>query len=229
MTIILAIDTTTENCSVAVRHNGEELVCSELAQQSHAAKILPMVDNVLAQAQLSLEQLDVIAFGRGPGSFTGVRIGVSVAQGLAFARDLPLVGISSLAALAQQTYRLQGKTQVLSAIDARMQEIYVGGYVRGEDGDWRSAIPEQVVAPEKFAPEFIGEWVGAGTGWQTYPERAAQLNLPNFTPAALYPMAQDMAFLAQFAWARGEAVAPELAQPVYLRDTVTWQKLPHKA
>ncbi|MGL5290478.1 MAG: tRNA (adenosine(37)-N6)-threonylcarbamoyltransferase complex dimerization subunit type 1 TsaB, partial [Vibrionaceae bacterium] len=208
MTIILAIDTTTENCSVAVRHNGEELACSELAQQSHAAKILPMVDNLLAQAQLSLNQLDVIAFGRGPGSFTGVRIGVSVAQGLAFACDLPLLGISSLAALAQQTYRKLGKTHVLSAIDARMQEIYAGGYVRAENGDWQSEIAEQVIAPEKFTPKLTGEWVGAGTGWQVYFERAAQLKLLNAS-TVLYPMAQDMAFLAQFAWARGEAVAAE--------------------
>ncbi|MGL5336801.1 MAG: tRNA (adenosine(37)-N6)-threonylcarbamoyltransferase complex dimerization subunit type 1 TsaB, partial [Enterovibrio sp.] len=200
---------------------------SELAQQSHAAKILPMVDDLLAPAQLSLNQLDAIAFGRGPGSFTGVRIGVSVAQGLAFASDLPLIGVSSLAALAQQAFRLQGSTKVLSAIDARMQEIYAGGYVRGENGDWQCQIAEQVIAPEKFVPEISGEWVGAGSGWQAYPERAAHLKL--LSSGVLYPLAQDMAFLAQFAWARGEAVAAELAQPVYLRDTVTWQKLPHKA
>ncbi|MGL5610034.1 MAG: tRNA (adenosine(37)-N6)-threonylcarbamoyltransferase complex dimerization subunit type 1 TsaB, partial [Aeromonas veronii] len=125
---ILAVDTATEACSAALLVGDKLFSRWEEAPRDHTRKILPMVQAVLEDAGISLSDLDAIAFGRGPGSFTGVRIGISVAQGLAFGAGVPLIGISTLAAMAQGAYRLDGAEQVLTAIDARMNEVYFGRY-----------------------------------------------------------------------------------------------------
>ncbi|CSI55641.1 Inactive-like protein metal-dependent protease%2C putative molecular chaperone [Vibrio cholerae] len=127
---ILALDTATERCSVALLVGNTVYSRSEIAPRDHTKKVLPMVDEVLKEAGVTLQELDALAFGRGPGSFTGVRI-----------------GISTLAAMAQAAYRLQGLTHVASAIDARMEEVYWGRYVRQEDGSWQVAEAECVIAP----------------------------------------------------------------------------------
>lgn len=121
---ILAIDTATENCSVALLVNDRVISRSEVAPRDHTKKVLPMVDEVLKEAGLTLQDLDALAFGRGPGSFTGVRIGIGIAQGLAFGAELPMIGVSTLAAMAQASYRLHGATNAAVAIDARMGEVY---------------------------------------------------------------------------------------------------------
>lgn len=224
---ILAVDTATENCSVALKVGNDIIARCEMAPREHTTKILPMVDSVLAEAGLKLNQLDALAFGRGPGSFTGVRIGIGIAQGLAFGADLPMVGVSTLAAMAEQARRKQQATHVLSTIDARMNEIYAGGYVRLENGDWETVVEEAVLPPEMFKPEWVeGEWFVAGTGWQAYPDLQGQLHLSVSDSGVLYPESQDMLILAHHAFARGEAVDAEQASPVYLRDTVAWKKLP---
>ena len=123
---LLAIDTSTEGCSVALLNGSELLHLDEVCPQQHSKRVLPMVQQLLNESGLILQQLDGIVFGRGPGSFTGVRIGVGVTQGLAFGADLPVYGVSTLAAMAQAAYRLHGAKQVISAIDARMAEIYLG-------------------------------------------------------------------------------------------------------
>ncbi len=151
---ILAVDTATENCSVALKVGNEIIARCEMAPREHTTKILPMVDSVLAEAGLTLNQLDALAFGRGPGSFTGVRIGIGIAQGLAFGAELPMIGVSTLAAMAQQAFRKQQATHVLAAIDARMNEIYVGGYKRLDNGDWETVVAEAVTAPENFKPDW---------------------------------------------------------------------------
>ncbi|WP_097356684.1 tRNA (adenosine(37)-N6)-threonylcarbamoyltransferase complex dimerization subunit type 1 TsaB [Candidatus Enterovibrio escicola] len=233
---ILAIDTATENCSVALMVDDNIIVRSEVAPREHTRKILPMVDSVLAEAQLTLTQLDALVFGRGPGSFTGVRIGVGIAQGLAFGADLPMVGVSTLAAMAQRAYNLTQSAQVLSAIDARMNEIYVGGFHCLENGDWVTIQEEAVLAPELLIQVFservqafsMGAWSIAGTVWKAYPELASQLHLQISDSGVLYPEAQDMLVLAYHALARGEEVNAEHASSVYLRDTVTWKKLPNR-
>lgn len=228
---ILAVDTATENCSVALCVGDEVIARCETVPREHTTRILPLVDSVMAEAGLNLQALDALAFGRGPGSFTGVRIGIGVAQGLAFGADLPMIAISTLAAMAQQSYRHENATQVLSAIDARMNEIYFGGYQRLGNGDWKIAIPEIVTAPEQVQFEsFKGQWSCVGTGWSAFPSLREHLELnQNATLHAsqvLYPEAEDMLILAKHAYLRNELVAAENASPVYLRDTVTWKKLP---
>lgn len=228
-TKILAVDTATENCSVALMVGDDVISRCEYAPREHTTKILPMVDTVLAEGGLKLNQLDALAYGRGPGSFTGVRIGIGIAQGLAFGADLPMLGISTLAAMAQGTYRIHQSEQVLTAIDARMGEIYWGQYLRQADGDWLVAGEEQVIKPEALVEQFSadnGIWLTAGTGWETYAEPLAQLKVEMEKGTVLYPESQDMVHLAKYALARGETVAAEHASPVYLRDTVTWKKLP---
>ena len=123
-TTLLALDTATEACSVALLHNGEILAKDELSPKAHTRRILPMIDEVLSQAGIGLNQLDALVFGRGPGSFTGVRIGCGIVQGLALGADLPVIAISNLTAMAQAAYQQFGSTQVLAAIDARMNEVY---------------------------------------------------------------------------------------------------------
>ncbi|MGF1786206.1 tRNA (adenosine(37)-N6)-threonylcarbamoyltransferase complex dimerization subunit type 1 TsaB [Photobacterium swingsii] len=228
-TKILAVDTATENCSVALMVGDEVISRCEYAPREHTTKILPMVDEVLAEGGVTLKQLDALAFGRGPGSFTGVRIGIGIAQGLAFGADLPMVGVSTLAAMAQGTYRTHQAERVLTAIDARMGELYWGQYARQANGDWLVQGNELVIAPADLLANFEyqkGTWLTAGTGWAEYAEPLAQLDVETEQGTILYPDSQDMVVLANFAFARGEAVEAEHASPVYLRDKVTWKKLP---
>ena len=228
-TKILAVDTATENCSVALLVGDEVISRCEYAPREHTTKILPMVDTVLAEAGLKLNQLDALAYGQGPGSFTGVRIGIGIAQGLAFGADLPMVGVSTLAAMAQGTYRVHQAENVLSAIDARMGELYWGQYQRKVDGDWQVVGAEQVISPEALVESMkteSGIWLTAGTGWEAYAETLSKLPVAMQQGTVLYPDSQDMVHLAKFLFARGEAVLAEEASPVYLRDTVTWKKLP---
>ncbi|WP_460416577.1 tRNA (adenosine(37)-N6)-threonylcarbamoyltransferase complex dimerization subunit type 1 TsaB [Pseudomonas sp. microsymbiont 2] len=222
MTTLLALDTATEACSVALLHDGKVTSHYEVAPRLHAQKLLPMIKQLLADSGVALSALDAIAFGRGPGAFTGVRIAIGVVQGLAFALERPVLPVSNLAALAQGALRERGAQQVAAAIDARMDEVYWGCY-RAEQGEMRLIGQEAVLAPERVAlPEGLGgEWFGAGTGWG-YAERLAVQAAAS--DATALPCALDILTLASFAWARGEAVAAEQAQPVYLRDNVATPK-----
>ena len=121
---LLALDTSTEACSVALWHKGEKTYLDELAQRTHTKRILPMVDELLANSGINLKQVDALAFGRGPGSFTGVRVGAGIAQGLAFGADLPVIAVSNLTAMAQAAFELHQAENVTAAIDARMNEVY---------------------------------------------------------------------------------------------------------
>ena len=225
MTTLLALDTATEACSVALLHDGKVISHYEVIPRLHAQRLLPMIKDLLAEAAVPLSALDAIAFGRGPGAFTGVRIAVGVVQGLAFALDRPVLPISNLAVLAQRAQREQGAKQVAAAIDARMDEVYWGCY-RAENGEMRLQGIEAVLAPEQAAlpVDASGEWFGAGTGWGTFAARLAA-QVTGQDPAML-PHAEDLLSLAGFAWARGEAVVADQAQPVYLRDKVAVAKQP---
>ncbi|WP_104041427.1 tRNA (adenosine(37)-N6)-threonylcarbamoyltransferase complex dimerization subunit type 1 TsaB [Vibrio hyugaensis] len=226
---ILAIDTATENCSVALLVNDQVISRSEVAPRDHTKKVLPMVDEVLKEAGLTLQDLDALAFGRGPGSFTGVRIGIGIAQGLAFGADLPMIGVSTLAAMAQASYRLHGATDVAVAIDARMSEVYWARYTRQENGEWAGVDAECVIPPARLAEEAQADdktWTKAGTGWDAYQEDLGKLPLNLTSGDVLYPDSQDIVILAEQELKKGNTVPVEESSPVYLRDNVTWKKLP---
>lgn len=222
MTTLLALDTATEACSVALLHDGRVLSHYEVIPRLHAQRLLPMIQTLLAEAGIALSAVDALAFGRGPGAFTGVRIAVGVVQGLAFALDRPVLPVSTLATIAQRAHREHGVDQVAVAIDARMDEVYWGCY-RLEQDEMRLAGLEAVLPPEQVSlpRESAGQWFGAGTGWG-YGERL--MLKPTAVDATLLPHAEDLLLLASHAWQRGEAVQADQAQPVYLRDNVATPK-----
>lgn len=228
-TRILALDTATEACSAALMLDDEVLLERfTLAPREHTQRILPMVDSLLAEAGITLKSLDALAFGRGPGSFTGVRIGIGIAQGLALGANLPLIGVSTLAALAEGAWRQTGVCQVLTAIDARMGEVYWAPYQR-QAGVWLGEEREAVAAPEAVAAlgaSLSGCWATAGTGWQTYPTLLHHEGLALVAGHTLLPSARDMLPLALHHYHHGGAQAVALAEPTYLRNEVAWKKLP---
>ena len=232
---LLALDTATEACSVALLRGGEKTHLAQFAQREHTKHILPMVDEILAQAGITLSQVDALVFGRGPGSFTGVRIGAGIAQGLAFGADLPVIPVSNLAAMAQAAYAKYQAENVLTAIDARMNEVYFAQWqaqkVRSDFGeflDWQPMIAEQVCSPsnviEQVAQQHHENAVLAGTGWAAYPE-LKEANLGKATEITL-PSALYMLDLALPKWFAGETISPLEIEPIYLRNEVTWKKLP---
>jgi len=216
---LLAIDTVTEACSVALLHNNDIRECYEVTPRGHSQRVLPMVDELLSQADLKLAQLDAIVMDRGPGSFTGVRIGVSVVQGLAFAVDLPVISISSLAALAQAAWREQGSEQVLSVIDARMGEVY-WGYYQLNNGRM-CLLAEEAVSPVESIIQQLGKWLAVGSGCQTYRDAFFTVGVDCInSDEDYYPRAASLLELARFDWAEKKLLSAEMAQPVYLRDKV---------
>nr|WP_113866211.1 tRNA (adenosine(37)-N6)-threonylcarbamoyltransferase complex dimerization subunit type 1 TsaB [Brenneria salicis]NMN91575.1 tRNA threonylcarbamoyladenosine biosynthesis protein TsaB [Brenneria salicis ATCC 15712 = DSM 30166]RBP63045.1 tRNA threonylcarbamoyladenosine biosynthesis protein TsaB [Brenneria salicis ATCC 15712 = DSM 30166]RLM30795.1 tRNA (adenosine(37)-N6)-threonylcarbamoyltransferase complex dimerization subunit type 1 TsaB [Brenneria salicis ATCC 15712 = DSM 30166] len=228
-TRILALDTATEACSVALWNDGEIHSLFEVCPREHTQRVLPMVQQVLAEGGLTLGELDAVAFGQGPGSFTGVRIGIGIAQGLALGAELPMIGVSTLATLAQGAFRRINATQVLAAIDARMGEVYWAQYQRDADGVWQGDASEAVLTPlqtQTLTAALQGEWVTVGTGWQTYPDLVVHAALTLRDGDMLLPRAEDMLPLAYRQWRAGQAVSVELAQPRYLRNDVAWKKLP---
>lgn len=225
---ILAVDTATEACSVALLCDGEIISRFAISPREHTQKVLPMVEEVLLQAGVILHQLDALAFGRGPGSFTGVRIGVGIAQGLALGANLPMIGISSLMTLAEGAYRVSGQSKVLTAIDARMSEVYCAQYQRTEDGIWLGEESEAVMSPDAFSEKMTrlkGQWGSAGTGWQAYPQ-LQDTGLTLIDSKVELPAAQDMLPIAERLWLAGKVQPVEEVEPTYLRNEVTWKKLP---
>ena len=223
---ILIIDTATEACSVALEVNKHIFNRFEVCPQQHSQRILPMIDEVLKEANVTLHDLDYLAFGRGPGSFTGVRIATGVLQGLALGTGHKVLGISTLAAMAQQAYVQHQSEQVAAAIDARMSEVYFGQYQLQQNV--MTLIGEEQVIPPDEAIVLLSrhlEMAGVGTGWQAYPALNGEANVEVLT-SVLYPNAVYMLPLAKALIADGHAVEVEDIQPVYLRDKVTWKKLP---
>ena len=214
---ILAFDSATEYCSTALWLDGEVLQRTIHAGQTHSQCLLPQCQSVLAEAGLRLVDLDGIAFGMGPGSFTGLRIACAVAQGLAFAADLSVVGVNSLQALAAAS----GADKVIACLDARMGEVYHAAYQRTQD-DWQVVSAALVCKPQS-APLLEGSgWIGCGSGFAAY---AALLTAHYGTAlvsvaADVYPSAQHIAALAVQQFGLGMGVAPEFAAPLYIRDKV---------
>ncbi|WP_419535010.1 tRNA (adenosine(37)-N6)-threonylcarbamoyltransferase complex dimerization subunit type 1 TsaB [Endozoicomonas sp.] len=218
---LLALDTATEACSVALNLDGEVIERFELTPRRHSRDLLPMVEDILSQAGLNLKQLDALAFGRGPGAFTGLRVATAMVQGLAFAVDLPVVPVSTLAALAQQGLREHKASKVLSAIDARMDEVYWGAFSESE-GLMVPVAAEIVAMPENVVvPVMEGHWFGMGTGW-AYRNRLSA-NVVDCQIEA-WPHAHDIALLAAADFKQGKGLPAEQAMPVYLRDKVALKK-----
>jgi len=234
---LLALDASTEACSVALTFNGKIYSRFELCPQSHSMLLLPMVDEVLKEANCHLTDLDGLVFGQGPGSFTGVRIGIGVAQGLAFSANLPLVGVSTLQTMAQVAFEQHQQTRVIAAIDARMSEVYNGFYQLDAQNIMQPLIAESVTAPELLqehlqvllAEQNITQAYGVGTGWQAYEDKLSALKVNQGEPIVLFPTAETMLIIALAKFKKGETVNAENAQPVYVRDTVSWKKLPGRA
>lgn len=218
---VLAIDTATERCSVALRIHGQVTQRVVDTARGHADLILPMVEEILRVAGLSLRDLDGIAYGRGPGAFTGVRIAIGVVQGLAFGADLPTVGISDLAAVAQQV--AQPRDRVLVCMDARMNEVYWATFLCDADSGLVAANGiERVGRPETVeTPNAVN--VLTGTGFRAYPQLATAF--PNLAiHDSVLPSAVEIALLGDAELRAGRGRPAAQAQPVYLRDQVAVAK-----
>ena len=223
MTAILALDTSGEACSVALSVGDQQWQSYELAAQSHTQRALPMIDEVLEQAQISLKDLDALAIAAGPGSFTGLRIGMGVIQGLAFAADLPVIAVSTLEALAWQQLNQTPEVEwLLPALDARMGETYWAVYrvVQGEISEYK--------APAASSPEDVVRWleeqqitvVGVGAGWSL----VSLANSGHEAQPDANLRATSVLALAEQHWLTGEAIDVLEVQPMYIRDKVSWKK-----
>ena len=216
---LLAIETAFEQCSVALSIDGDVLERSLHAPRQHAALLLPWVQDLLSEAGMRLQGLDALAFSCGPGSFTSLRIGIGVAQGLAWGAELPVIPVSSLQCAAQVASG-EGVAKALVAMDARMGEVFCGRYESDEAGVMQPAGEEQVCAPG-IAAALVGEtWSGVGNGFERYSELAASTAGLASIHAGTWPQARAMIPLAAAWLDRNDPVPAELAQPVYLRDKV---------
>lgn len=220
---LLAIDTSADACSCALYVDGAVTGEYSIAPQQHAELVLQMVHSVLGASNCTLRGLDGLAFGRGPGSFTGVRIAAGVVQGLALGAALPVVPVSSLRAMAQGCHRHSGARHVLAALDARMDEVYWGAFEATPTGVVTSLGDEQVCAPSTVRVPLSGhEWVGAGSGWRVYEERLRAAVDGSITrlDSDRDPDAHDVVLIAAQEFERGRVVHATDAIPVYLRNKV---------
>jgi tRNA threonylcarbamoyladenosine biosynthesis protein TsaB len=219
---ILALETATDACSAALSIDGEIRERFEIAPRRHVALVLPFVESLLADAGLGVARLDAVAFGRGPGSFTGLRIAASMAQGIAFGADIPVVPVSTLAAVAQCCVRECNAGAVLAALDARMQEVYFGAFRVAHNGLVVAAGVESVCAPDSVAVPAGADWYGAGDGWSSYADllQARLSGATVGTMAGARPHAADVAALAIPLLQAGGGLPAEQAAPVYLRNKV---------
>lgn len=223
---LLAIETSTDYCSVALLVDNEVLDQSVLAPRQHTALILPMIRTLLDEAGIILRELDALAFGCGPGGFTGVRLATAVIQGVAFAADLPVVPVSTLAAMSYGIFGDTGQRRVVAALDARMQEVYWGAYEINAENYPFLVVKECVISPTQVPLPPGNNWYGVGSGFAAYelPLRGRLgLALAN-VDAARYPHAREIVRLGAYKWQRGQVVSAEAAQPVYLRDEVASKK-----
>lgn len=239
---ILALETSTHACSAAFLEGTSENFNSierfELAPRNHTQLILPMIDAVLDEAGYTIHDMDVLAFGRGPGAFTGVRVATGVVQAISYGADLPVAQISSLAAIAQGVYRQYQQSfnktvrRVLVANDARMGEMYFAAY-EYQDGFMTLQNQERLIKPESLLElldtgDFDKSWTAVGSGWQEFYEQLADkvLGFEQLQEDYEYPHAQDIAYLALNEAGSGNLVKAEQVRPVYLRDNVAKKPQP---
>ncbi len=225
MTTILALEAASNRCSVALLHGGEVFERAHDVPREHARVLLPYLDELLRDAGLRLQDIDALAVGRGPGSFTGVRAAIATVQGLALGSGLPVVAESTLRVLAAGACRAHAARRCLALLDARMNEVYAAAY---EDGS--EVWAERLLAPDRLAVPAAwqdgGDWIVAGSGLQYGEEIPPSIRGHAVTDgAALHPSAGDLARLAAISFAAGVALTdPAALQPVYLRDQVVHQR-----
>lgn len=232
MPILLALDASSSACSAALlwRDGNDERLVSRFAltPREHTRRLLPMIDEVLAEAGVAPAALDAVAYGRGPGSFTGLRIAAGTAQGLAYGLERPLLGVSTLEALALAAHRQHGVEHVVTAMDARMGEIYVAAW-RCRDGATETLLEEAVLPPQRLRlPAVTGQdgwWYGIGSGWALWEAMpAAVQSSVRQRDVESEPAAEEIVLLAARDHAQGARPAAHESQPIYLRDQVAWQK-----
>lgn len=219
---LLAVDTSTEACSAALYIDGEVKQQYELAPREHSRLILGMIDGLLREADIAAKDIDVLAFGRGPGSFMGVRIAAGVVQGISFAHSIPVVPVSTLAAISSIAIEQTGVNKVLAVIDARMKEVYWGVYTCDEASNLLLQGKENVTAPEQVVVPDSAQWVSAGSGWTAYANVFEDKVDDRFITFLndCFPSAQAIARLAVRDYKKGISVPAAEAVPVYLRDDV---------
>ena len=221
----VCFDTATDALTCALWADGALIEHHETAPRRHADRVLSVVDRLLAEAGVARRGLDAVGFGRGPGSFTGLRVAAGVAQGLAFALDVPVVPVSTLAAIAQGAFREHGSRRVLVLLDARLGEVYAGAMRADRSaGVVRAIREERLCRPGDLGEELGAEvgWTGCGAGWSACPgplPAGLQARLERLEPDRL-PHARDLAALVRTGWEEGVTVAAERAFPVYLRRRV---------
>lgn len=223
---ILALDTSTEVCSVALQIGDAVLTRFDDSGQKNTDIILPMIDELMAEAELKPQGLDAIAFARGPGSFTGVRVATGIAQGIAYAADLPVAPVSTLTMLAQGAYVQTGNKQICVINDARMREVYAAAYSFDSTGQCIEVMAERVCKPEDIAALAWPDGLLVGTGFAAYADKLETiLSATAFEiDQAIKPEAQYLLAIAQNMQERGELVSAEQALPVYLRNNVAKKK-----
>ena len=204
-----AIETSTDWCSVALWRDGEIAALERRAPNRHSELALPMLEGLLKESNMKIDQLEAVAFGAGPGSFTGLRIACGLAQGLALARGLPVIGISTLEAMAEES----GARRVVACLDARMREVYYAALEKQAAG-WKEIVPAQCAAPQDVKAPGEG-WIGVGSGFAAYGSMGLGRVLPEVHPSAL-----AVARLAALRLAAGEGTDAALATPVYVRDKI---------
>jgi len=223
MSNLLGIDTSTEACTVALRYQQQEWL-QTVPQKQHADRLLGMIDDLFRQADIGLAQLDAIVWGRGPGMFTGLRIGAGVVQGLAFAGGLPVVPVSSLAVLGQA----EPAENVVAAMDARMGQVYWCAYHRDAQGNLIAIGEERVEDPSKISIAHDGPFVGVGPGWDVYHERLIQSlgsKLEDWRSGRV-PDGAALLTLGEQGLRLGESVSAAEAVPTYVRDDVAIKQQP---
>lgn len=227
---LLAIDTSSTACSVALGIDGAVIERHEEQEREHTRLLVPMIRDVLQEAGIGTSDLDAIVLGNGPGSFIGMRIAASVAQGLAQAADLRIVPVSSLAGVAAEVFAKSDAAEVIVTQDAHMNEVYLGVFRRGDDGLPEAAFPERLhaqAAIDELDETSAGGRVAAGFGWQRYPGlSAANEDLVGNTSIVLYPRARHLLALGEKKLRSGHAIDPEDVVPAYLRHKVAQQPDP---
>ncbi|VFP78929.1 tRNA threonylcarbamoyladenosine biosynthesis protein TsaB [Candidatus Erwinia haradaeae] len=225
---ILALETTVEACSVALLNNKNERFYFEQSSEKHAQRILPLIQKLLQHEKITLKQIDAIAFSCGPGNFTGVRVGTSIAQGLALGSEIPLIGISTLKIMAEQAWRELGAQRVLVAMNAKLGEIYWAEYQRNLHGSWLGKETESILNIETILNRITNlteKWICVGSEWIQRSE-LTQLSLINLIKTTIVlPHAKDILPLALKILSKGIHTKVEDVAPTYLRSTEIYNKM----